>query len=582
MRILIVNPGDDPRRGPWRNQKWDLVVDLAHGAQAFTEDWSGPYECPVVCTESLAFDVTTSRTVHNILSEGRGRLVDDEGIDWWELISLLLAEQVFAVLSFKSISSQIRPDAEVWITSRDSKTNLLEVMLERQLRSFQNGAFGRGVARANHYLHLLRAFSLTELKQIAFDKYDPGYEWRRRFASGLKPSSEPVVLVPSAYGNVSRMAAEYATLLPQQQFLLVATRDSAKQFDPPPNFALRDLSGYATSRSREAEFQGLMLRWSDWRTAITHLPELGLLLNSGAMNSVPERIRHGLETRDAWRNVLETEPVCGVFCGDDSNLYTRIPVQLASRRGIPTLDFHHGALDGRYMLKDLPSDRYLAKNDMERDYLLRVCGLPAERVVIGAPPVKQKPSRASRTGVVSSAVFFSEPYEVAGMRAEDVYRQILARLCRLARENQRSVIVKLHPFESLPQRKRMVDRILGVEDRKLVSVRGGPLTSDLLAQTWFGLTVESTTVIQCLQNGICCFLCGWFSLSPYGYGQHYVRFNIGETLHSPDLIGDIPARLQQFEPRCAETLNLSPVVDTEELKLLLTHSQTASPVRLHS
>lgn len=582
MRILLVNPGDDPKRGPWRTQKWDLVVDLAHGAQAFTEDWSGFYECPVVCTESLAFDVTTSRTVHKILSEGRGRLVDDEGIDWWELISLLLAEQVFAVLAFKGISSHLGADAEVWITSRDSRTNLLEVVLKRELRTFENRALGRAMAQANHYVHVLRSFSFAELKQIALDKYDPGYQWRRRFATRPKVSAEPVVLVPSAYANVSRMAAEYARLLPQQQFLLVATRDSAKQFDLPPKFAVRDLSGYATSTSHDAEFQRLMVQWTDWRTAITRLPELGLLLNSGAMDSVPERIRHGLQTRDAWRNVLETEPVRGVFCGDDSNLYTRLPVQLASRRGIPTLDFHHGALDGRYMLKDLPSDRYLAKNEMERDYLVRVCGLPAERVVIGAPPVKQTPRPASQMGVGGSAVFFSEPYEVAGMRAEDVYRQILPRLCRLARQNQRSVIVKLHPFESLRQRKRMVDRILGVEEQKLVSLRGGPLTSDLLAQTWFGLTVESTTVIQCLQNGICCFLCGWFSLSPYGYGQQYARFNVGETLHSPELISDIPSRLQRFEPRCAETLNLSPVVDTEELRLLLTHSQTASPVRLHS
>ena len=116
---------------------------------------------------------------------------------------------------------------------------------------------------------------------------------------------------------------------------------------------------------------------------------------------------------------------------------------------------------------------------------------------------------------------------------------------------------------------------------KILSEGRGRLIDDE-GMSWFGLTVECTTVIQCLQNGIRCFLCGWFSLSPYGYGQQYARFNIGETLHSPDLISDIPSRLQRFEPRRAEILNLSPVVETEELRLLLTHSQTASPVRLHS
>ena len=114
--------------------------------------------------------------------------------------------------------------------------------------------------------------------------------------------------------------------------------------------------------------------------------ELAVLWQAGVLGRFPGWLRDGLGARNAWREVLEREPVCGVLCGDDSNIYTRLPVLLAARRRIATVDFHHGAFDGRYLLKDLPCDVYLAKNEMERDYLLRVCGLTPDKVVIGSPP----------------------------------------------------------------------------------------------------------------------------------------------------------------------------------------------------
>ena len=73
-----------------------------------------------------------------------------------------------------------------------------------------------------------------------------------------------------------------------------------------------------------------------------------------------------------------------VMCGDDSNPSTRLPVMLGRQQSIPTLDFHHGAMDGRFILKQLSSDLYLAKGEMERDYLLKICGLPADRVSPGS------------------------------------------------------------------------------------------------------------------------------------------------------------------------------------------------------
>ena len=263
--------------------------------------------------------------------------------------------------------------------------------------------------------------------------------------------------------------------------------------------------------------------------------------------------------------------MCGVLCGDDSNLFTRLPVLLAARRRIPTVDFHHGAFDGRYLLKDLPCDVYLAKNEMERDYLVRVCGLQAERIVIGAPASAHPgPAREPEQEKRTSIVFFSEPYEVASMRAEEVYRELLPALCRVARQNGRDLVIKLHPFESRAQRGRMVREILSPEDLNLVKLQDGPLTAELMARAWFGITVESTTVIDCLQNGVCCFLCGWLTLSPYEYQQQYARFGVGQLLEKVEQVSEIPKRLEELQNQPVPPSMLSKEADPAMLRRWLT------------
>ena len=165
------------------------------------------------------------------------------------------------------------------------------------------------------------------------------------------------------------------------------------------------------------------------------------------------------------------------------------------------------------------------------------------------------------------------------MRAEEVYRELLPPLCRLARERGRSVVVKLHPFESRSQRRRIVRDVLAPEDRDLVSVVEGPLTAELMARAWFGITIESTTAIDCLRQGICCFLCGWLSLSPYEYAQQYARFGIGEVLRDAQQLSEIPSRLADFHNRPPLQLNLSPTVDPAMLQHWLTKSNDPAGVR---
>jgi hypothetical protein len=50
-----------------------------------------------------------------------------------------------------------------------------------------------------------------------------------------------------------------------------------------------------------------------------------------------------------------------------------------------------------------------------------------------------------------------------------------------------------------------------------------------------------------LQNGVCCFLCGWLKLSPYEYTQQYARFGVGQFLEGAEQIGKIPERLEEWQ-----------------------------------
>lgn len=580
MRVLLLQPEDSPERGPWSRQRWDLIVDLGKSSPFSGERWERKFGCPVLRAESFRHGIADAKHVRELFSAGRGRLIDEEGNDWWDLMSLLVAPYALTLPALLSVAQEMHPSAELWATRSGGIAGIIEIALRRSLRSFESSGVSRFAARGMHYAGLVRRFSAAQFTEILLDKYDSGYQWRSRFAAPPPSCAEPVVLLPSAYANVSRMAAAYARLLPDQPFLMVATRQSAKQFVAPANVQVRDLAVYAKADSAGAEIASMTDRWMKLRADICESPELRVLLEAGLLDSFPGWIRDGLSARNAWREVLDREPVCGVLCGDDSNLYTRLPVLLAARRKIRTVDFHHGALDGRYALKDLPCDLYLAKNEMERDYLLRVCGLPPEKVAIGAPPTEDVLSPIELDHrPQSSAILFSEPYEVGGMRAEEVYRELLPPLCRLAREGGHSVVLKLHPFESLSQRRGIVRDVLAPEDRDLVNVVEGPLTAELMARAWFGITIESTTVIDCLRQGVCCFLCGWLSLSSYEYARQYARFGVGEVLEDVRQLAEIPKRLKDFQNRSPLKFDLSATVHPATLQHWLTKFNDAADER---
>jgi capsule polysaccharide modification protein KpsS len=117
---------------------------------------------------------------------------------------------------------------------------------------------------------------------------------------------------------------------------------------------------------------------------------------------------------------------------------------------------------------------------------------------------------------------------------EAIYREVLPRLCAAARNLGKTVILKLHPFESARQRRWLVTRTLSKEDQKFVSVTDAPLSRAILQKTWCAVTIESTVAFECASVGIPVFLCGWLRHAYAGYAPQFARFGMGRMLETPD------------------------------------------------
>jgi hypothetical protein len=288
---------------------------------------------------------------------------------------------------------------------------------------------------------------------------------------------------------------------------------------------------------------------------------LSILAGVGCFDSVPQMLQQGLFIRDAWLKVFASEQVSAVLSADEMNWHTRLPLLIARARGLPTVACHHGALDRRYSLRGTSADCLLVKSSMERNYVIDVCRQPVKQVEVGAPLRGQ--FAGSNYQHKSTITFFSEPYEHLGQRCREKYQEILPRLAQLAESSGRDLVLKLHPFENWRARKQLANELLGREQRLRLKVIEGPLSDELVAQTWFGVTITSTAALDCALQRIPVFLCKWLDSSSSLYAEQFISFGVAKELSSSKAISEIPRMLENF-----------PIVEREKIW------QTIRPERL--
>jgi hypothetical protein len=570
VRILLLHSADDPLRGPWAQQRWGRVVDLGLGGANAYQRWGESFGCAI---ETLGgVDLSEYRHVRRLLEAGQGRLMDDEGLDWWELLSIGFDHQIGCILRLRRFADSLHEGDEVFASRGGFHVDALGQIAGREIRYFSSGKISMR-ERSRHYWSLPKKFSAAQMGGIFWDKYDSDYRIRGRFSSQRTTRARPVVLLPSAYVNVSRMGIRYGEMLPDMEFLLVATRQSGWVESLPSNVEGARLASYAAGmQAVQREFSELYQEWEQLRAEFGPVRELAILDRLGLFAGFPKLLKAGLGIRNAWLRVLETEPVEAVLCCDDTNAHTRVPLILAKQRGLPALTCHHGALDGGHLFKRTHGDVVLAKGRMEHDYLTRVCGVREDQIEIGGPPQLAPAPQRAEGGHAPSIVFFSEPYEVFGGRTEEFYRDLIPPLAKLAEETGRELVVKLHPMESARERRKMIERVEPMRHAR-IRVASGALNEELLQRTWFAVTVLSTAAMDCALRGVPCFLCEWLEYFSCGYSEQFCKFGAGVKLRSPaDIAGipdSIPKMLEAFRGRAGVQADLSSPIAPARLRELL-------------
>jgi hypothetical protein len=570
MKILLVHPDDSGGAGT--ETAWNRIVDLGWSGRYFYSQQAVRFGCPVLSIYDLLDHEQHRCRLRELLSVGLDQLVDSESIDWWDAFSGPFYQQIEQLMLLSVLAEQVPDGAEIFATRPHFVTRALSLLLRRKIRILspsRKARFGMGTGR---FLKKISALRPSQMTEVVFDKWDPDYRLRRLISPRLSKSTTRAVLLPSAYVNVSRAQLAYARMLPHRRFLLVVTRTSGRRVALPANVELRALASYAPGvlPPTESEHVHLLKKWKQLQND-RFVPNrvLGLATTLHMFDKFSSFLKIGLRVRDAWRAVIAKEPIGAVLSADENNPFTRLPIVLARSRKLRTVFCDHGALNMSFGIRRECSEIYLASGDMAKDYMITWCGLPAEKIMVGGPQ--------QASGSVPSAVrehrdwivFFSEAYEISSARTQTLYSELLPELCSLARQTNRKVVVKLHPFESLRGRKALIDKTLSVEESALVEIREGPMTPDLFERAWFSVTVESSVAVESTMNGVPCFLCGWFDASWYGYGKQYAKYSAGYRLDSPESIRQIPRLLDGIKITDATCRALHTSISRERLDSVL-------------
>ncbi len=572
MKILLVHPDDSIDVGVWARTQWDLAIDLGwSGRHAYSQE-----------AERLGFRVFSIydfldhaqhlAKMRGLLAFGLGQLLDSESVDWWDVFSVMPYARIEQLMLVSAIAQELPAGSEIFATSPHLTSTVLSRLLKREIKSFSPERRTGLRARFRRYLKAGVALRPAQLTEIAFDKWDTDYNVRRRFVRSPKMSSSPAILLPSAYANVTRAQLGYAKMLPHRRFLLVVTRRNGRLRNLPANIEVRSLASYAPPLlpATAAERHHLLGRWQDMQiSGFESDPVFRLARELGVLDDFPAFLKSGLRVRDAWREVLARESITGVLSGDEYNPYTRLPILLAGLKKLHTVFCDHGALNMSLGIRRPASDTYLVKGEMARDYNVEWCGLPADKILVGGPaaPASQlPPPNPSRRDWI---VFYSEAYELSFGRTRTLYEELLPELCSLARNTNRRVIVKLHPFESWRLRKGLINNILSAADRALVEICEGPMTPDLFKRAWCSFTVESSVAVESTIHGVPCFLLSWFDASWYDYGKQYAKYSAGYPLDSPWRIRDTPQMLEQLQVTEAARQRLQTPITPEHLEAVI-------------
>ncbi len=248
-------------------------MDAGLGGIQTYERWRQKFRCPVSALISTQKGIEDLRQVRALFDAGCGRLLDEYGLDWWEIMSILLTEEMQRLILLQRFARTLGSADEVYVSRPGLHASMMQALLPGRVSVFPSRRESRE-GGLTHYFRATKRLSASQLIDVFWDKYDAGYQLRGCLVRKRQPSSRPVVLLPTAYVNVSRTGVAYANTFPQENFLLVATRRSGWLQDLPRNIAPAWLSSYASIQSRSSAMANLEARWQALRSELTTAPEI--------------------------------------------------------------------------------------------------------------------------------------------------------------------------------------------------------------------------------------------------------------------------------------------------------------------
>lgn len=543
MKVLFVHPEDPlPTRNP--RALWDLVIDIGRAPVSSYESTSRELGCSVLSLYQFADGAKYIERLQQLLQLGKRSLRDREGHDWWDLLSVLIVSELRQFILLDHLRKQLRHDAEIFCTRSDFRTAALQSLFASPVRCIRSRPV---LDQLSHYRGAWKTLDSRQLRQIFLDKFDSHHRLRRRFARSANPVKRPVVLLPSAYSNVSRTLVGYAELMPETDFLLVLARGSARLNMLPNNVHASSLDSYFSSPNRD-EVEALGSAWLGLESQLAGAAaEFRMAREAGVLRKIASSIPWGLAMRDAWSRLFTSHEITACFSADNNNPYTRIPLRHAKNLGLLTIDCHHGALDYTVRMRGQEADFYLAKSDMERDYLENFCRLQEAKILPGTRAASKRTYSSHKTGSGAWLTFFTEPYRIDGWRSDHICRELLPVLASLAERCKLKLVLKIHPFESVKDYRRMLRKYLSQALSRSVQILAGPPTAQLWDETRFAVTVESSTAVECQSRGIPVFLLGWLREAYLGYMEQYVRFGVGQVVDSALDLMKVPELLEAYQ-----------------------------------
>ena len=206
---------------------------------------------------------------------------------------------------------------------------------------------------------------------------------------------------------------------------------------------------------------------------------------------------YGLFVTSVLERWLDTVQPAALVTGN--SVFEGPALQLARKRGVPTVVLQHGILGDFCQFIDPPTDSYVVRGVFWREFL----AAPVRpRALILNPAGPQSPT-FQRSERRRSIAFFTAPYAMQEFWCETDLNDILQVLIKTAASLEAELIIRVHPLERVAEYRTRLDKLCGAEiERPILTFSQGSELESLLSRAAVAVMFSSTVFLDCIKIGV--------------------------------------------------------------------------------